>query len=95
MKLFVTPLAQADLNHILDQIAETRPMTAVAVMKRIRKKCELLATQPEMGQLRPEFPGNYRSFPVQRWVIFYRLEHETVEIHRVLDGSRDLDSLLD
>ena len=47
-----------------------------------------------MGQRRPEFSGDYRSFPVQRWIIFYRVVKDTVEIHRVLDGARDLDSLL-
>jgi toxin ParE1/3/4 len=94
MKLFVTPLAEADLNQILDYIAETRPVTAVSVLKRIREKCELISTNPRIGQLRPEFPGDYRSFPVQRWVIFYRIQGDTVEIHRVLDGARDIDSLL-
>lgn len=92
MKLFFTPLAETDLNNILDYIAQHRPLTALAVVQRIRSKCELTATQPEIGQLRPEFPGEYRSFPVQRWVIFYRLEHNAVQIHRVLDGARDIDS---
>ena len=94
MRLFFTPLAESDLNRILDNIAENRPLTAIAVMKRIREKCELLASQPDIGQLRPEFTGDFRSFPVQRWVIFYRTKDDAVEIHRVLDGSRDIDSLL-
>ena len=45
--------------------------------------------------MRPEFPGDYRSFPIQRWVIFYRVVGDSVEIHRVVDGARDLDSLID
>jgi plasmid stabilization system protein ParE len=40
------------------------------------------------------FWGDYRSFPVDRWVIFYRVERELVEIHRIIDGARDLDSLI-
>ena len=93
MKLFFTPLAEADIGDILDYIAAQRPLTAVAVVSHIREKCELIATQPGIGQRRPEFPGDYRSFPVQRWVIFYRIKSDTVEIHRVLDGARDIDSL--
>jgi len=93
-RLVFTLLAEADLNEILDYIAEHRPLTAVAVAFRIREKCELLASQPLIGQRRPEFPGEYRSFPVERWVIFYRVLGDTVEVHRILDGARDLDSLI-
>ena len=83
MKLFFTPFAETDIDRILDYIAEHRPLTAVAVLARIREKCELIASQPEIGQRRPEFPGDYRSFPVQRWVIFYRIHDDIVEIHSV------------
>ena len=94
MNLLFTPLAESDIEGILDHIAEGRPRTARAVIARIREKCELLARNPEIGQRRMEFPGNYRSFPVQRWVIFYRVTVDAVQIHRVLDGARDIDSLL-
>ena len=93
MKLFFTPFAETDIDRILDYIAEHRPLTAVAVLARIREKCELIASQPEIGQRRPEFPGDYRSFPVQRWVIFYRIHDDIIEIHRVIDGARDIDTL--
>lgn len=73
MKLVFTPLAEADVGEILDYVAEHRPHTARAVIARIREKCELLAGNPEIGQQRNEFRGNDRSFPVQRWVIFYRI----------------------
>jgi toxin ParE1/3/4 len=66
----------------------------VAVVARIRDKCNLLASYPQIGQQRPEFPGDYRSFPVERWVIFYRTVSDAVEVHRIVDGARDLDSLL-
>jgi toxin ParE1/3/4 len=93
-RLVFTRLADTDLDEILDFIAAHRPLTAVAVVRRIREKCELLASHPLIGQLRPEFPGGIRSFPVERWVIFYRLAGETLEIQRIIDGARDLDSLI-
>jgi len=95
MRLFVTPSAEADLQGILDYIAAERPQTAKQVVDRIRDKCELIRRHPEIGQRRPEFAGNYRSWPVDRWVIFYRVASDSVEVHRVIDGSRDIDSLLD
>ncbi len=94
MKLFFTALALADLHLILDYISQTRPLVAHRVVAKIRQKCELLRNQPGIGQRRPEFPGEIRSFPVQRWVIFYRVTSDTVEINRVLDGARDIDSLM-
>ena len=92
--LVFTKLADADLHEILAYIEVHRPSTAVAVVQRIREKCELLASHPLIGQQRPEFPGSIRSFPVERWVIFYRLVGETLEIQRILDGARDIDSLV-
>lgn len=93
-KLLFTPLAESDINGILDYIAEHRPLTAGNVVLRIRECCDKIAAFPELGKVRPEFPGNYRSFPLERWVIFYRVAADTVEIHRVLDGGRDIESLL-
>ena len=93
-RLVFTPIAEADLNEIVDHIAMHRPLTAVTVVARIREKCELLASQPLIGQRRPEFRGDYRSFPVQRWVIFYRVLGDTVEGHRVIDGARDIETLI-
>jgi toxin ParE1/3/4 len=92
--LFFTPAAVGDLEQILDYIAVHRPLTAKKVVAKIREKCAIIATHPEIGQRRPEFPGNYRSSVFQRWVIFYRVVDDTVEIHRVLDGSRDIDGLM-
>jgi toxin ParE1/3/4 len=93
-RLVFTPLAETDLLGILEYIAEHHPLTAMKVVERIRDICGKLRQFPEMGQPRPEFAGSLRSFPIQRWVIFYRVAGDTVEVHRVLDGARDLDSLL-
>jgi plasmid stabilization system protein ParE len=58
----------------------------------------ILATFPEAGRLRPEI-GNYRSYPVHPFVVFYRVDdvERSVTIRRVLDGALDLehDILLD
>jgi len=93
-RLLFTPLAEADLNEILEYIAHDKPIAAKRFVARIRDRCQLIASNPLIGQTRPEFPGNYRSFPVGTYVIFYRVVHDAVEIHRVLHGARDIDSLL-
>jgi toxin ParE1/3/4 len=92
--LSFTPAADEDLFDILNFIATHRPKTARKWYYTLREKCEFLAANPELGQLRPEFGKDCRSFSVNRWVIYYRYFDNHVEILRVLDGARDVDSLL-
>jgi toxin ParE1/3/4 len=48
---------------------------------------------PEMGRKREKlFPG-LRSFPVGRYIIFYRIRPDQIEIVRVLSSYRDIDAL--
>jgi plasmid stabilization system protein ParE len=49
---------------------------------------ELLAEQPRMGRLRPEFGEGVRSFAVESYVSYYRHEGDVL-IARVLHGRRD------
>ncbi|MFM1904982.1 MAG: hypothetical protein RLZZ440_2882 [Planctomycetota bacterium] len=57
--------------------------------------CETLSNHPDMGQLRTEFAtGQYRSFSVGSYVIFFRPTTEGIVVARVLHGSRDHYSVL-
>ena len=62
-RLVFTPLAEADLGEILDFIAEHRPLTAVAVINRIREKCNLLASHPPIGSSGQSFPATIAASP--------------------------------
>lgn len=75
-------------------IARDKPEGARRWVERIRETCETLATQPEMGELRPGFgvPG-CRSFRVGNYVIFFRAAGDGIEVARVVHGSRDLHQL--
>ncbi|MGO8765667.1 MAG: type II toxin-antitoxin system RelE/ParE family toxin [Limisphaerales bacterium] len=53
-----------------------------------------LAVMPLMGRQREELSPRLRSFPVSRYVIFYRPMENGVEIVRALHGARDLPSLI-
>ena len=48
---------------------------------------------PKWGRLREELAPRIRSFPVGRYVIFYRAGREGIEVARVLHGSRDIPML--
>ena len=82
-------LAEQDLDEIWSYVAEdANPTTADRLMDAIVDRFELLAEQPRMGRLRPEFGAGVRSFTVENHVIYYRHEGDVL-IARVLHGRRD------
>jgi toxin ParE1/3/4 len=53
-------------------------------------KLRLLAEQPNIGRVRDELAKDMRSFPLGRYVIFYVVLPNGIEVVRVLHGARDL-----
>jgi plasmid stabilization system protein ParE len=47
-----------------------------------------------MGQLRPDLPGNPRSFTADNFVILYKPTTDGIEVARVVHAARDLGALL-
>ena len=50
------------------------PATADRLVDAFVERFELLAEQPTMSRLRPEFSEDVRSFTVENYVIYYRYE---------------------
>ncbi len=93
-KLVISPLAEGDLNDILDFIASDKPEAANRWVEKIRAACQFLADNPEVGERRPEIgTGQCRSSIVGRYVIFYRVVPGGVEVARVVRGERDIRSV--
>ena len=85
----LSSLAEQDLDEIWSYVAEdANPTTADRLMDAIVDRSELLAEQPRMGRLRPEFGPGVRSFTVENHVIYYRHVGDLL-IARVLHGRRD------
>jgi toxin ParE1/3/4 len=85
----LSPLAERDLDEIWSYVAEdASPATADRFIDAIVERFELLAEQPRMGRLRPEFGAAVRSFTVENHVIYYRHDRDVL-IARVLHGRRD------
>jgi len=49
-----------------------------------------LAESPKIGRRREELSPRLRSFPVGRYVIFYRIAERGIEVARILSAYRDL-----
>lgn len=93
MKPLYSTAARQDLIDILQYIARDKPDAAVSWVEKIEAKCLLLASQPEMGELRSQLGSNVRCNFVGRYVIFHRKHGDTVEILRVIPGNRNITKL--
>lgn len=91
----LSPQAEADLDDIWTYYARRDAVEADLFTYQILERCLLLASQPLMGRERPELADGLRSLALGKYVIFYRLHSNGVEIVRILHGSRDLEGLFD
>lgn len=89
-----TPRARRDLAEIWEFTAPRNPWAADELLRTIQVKAELLARSPHLGRHRDELAPGLRSFPVGRYILFYRQTEGGIEVIRVLHGARDLDDLL-
>ena len=91
--ILLRPRAKADLGEIWGYIADDSETRADAFIVAIEQKLRLLARQPSMGRKREILAAGLRSFPVGRYVIFYRSIQDGIDVIRVLHGSRDLEAI--
>jgi toxin ParE1/3/4 len=93
-KIYVlTGQAKKDLEEINHFIAEDDPQAANRFLDAFERKCQMLAQFPEMGRRWDDINPPLRSFPLGKYLIFYRLIEEGVEIVRVLSGYRDFEAI--
>lgn len=88
------PIAEADLDNIIDYIAQDSPANAKKFGKELRDKTKQLAGFPGSGRLgRPGLPDWLRELVVHKnYIIFYRVlnESRTVEILRVKHAAQQM-----
>jgi len=93
-----TRTACADLNAILEYIAQDDIATAASILDRLEQRAETLATIPMRGRVVPELAAFgiqvYREIVLSPWRIIYRISGKTVNVLAVVDGRRNLEDLL-
>lgn len=85
-----TPSAAEDLLEIWTFIARDSPKHATRLLDRIERACLLRADFPSAGQKRDEIKPGIRSFPVGKYIVFYRAVSDGIEVLRVLHGARSI-----
>lgn len=88
-----SPLAHQDFQEIHDYVAARDFDTALDVTTRLQLACDNLAKMPEIGRKRDDLLPLLRSFPVGRYIIFYRTIQEGIEIVRVLHSRQNIEDL--
>jgi toxin ParE1/3/4 len=86
----LTATAKADLLEIWLYAATENTAAADRLIDELTASYQRLAEFPELGRSRDELCQGCRSLPVKKYLIFYRLLPQAIEIIRVLHGSRNL-----
>jgi toxin ParE1/3/4 len=91
----VSKLAERDLKTIAYFIATESGSvdSADRQIDAITERCELLGDHPAIGRDRSDLGQGRRTFPVDSYVILYRVRGKDVLILRVAHSKRDLDAL--
>ena len=92
MRIRLAPQARTDLDEIWLYIAQETgsDVHATRMIGAISDRFALLARFPFVGKsLEPAQRPNIRSFPVNKYVIFYSTRPGEIRILRVIHASRD------
>lgn len=93
-----TKTAEADLECIVDFIADDSIDAALAVFARIRERAATLNNFPNKGRVVPELHQHgiiqYHELILSPWRIIYRIDGNMVYVTSVVDSRRNLEDLL-
>ena len=99
-ELSFTFLACSDLKRIWEGLSAPSDLWGASASENLERAerfaadfsrhCELLGRNPELGTPRDELQHGLRSLPFQRYVVFYRLRGERLEVLRVLRATEDV-----
>lgn len=90
---YLTDQAEMDLQQIWEVIAERSHVYADRLIEQLTSKAQVLADMPGIGRRREDLLPFMRSYPHGKYVIFYRLVDDGIEVIRVLHGARNIDRI--
>jgi len=85
--------AEIDLLEIWLYIAEDQPVNADRYLEKLQEKAQKLAEFPDLGRDRPELAESLKSFPVDRYNLYYIVTETKLILMRVLPGDRDITAI--
>ena len=95
LKLF--PVAEEDLENIIDYISEDSIAGAEKILSKIENTINKLLEFPLMGKSFKEVKLPYKGYRyviADDYLIFYKIESNSINIYRIIHGARDYRALL-
>jgi toxin ParE1/3/4 len=95
MIVVVTAEAEADIEQIAAYVAEQSPQSSLTLVRELRERCASLLDAPRGYPLVPRYEHlGIRRRPFGRFLIFYRVNQDAIEVIHILHGARDYERLL-
>ena len=91
----ISPSASRDLSAIVDYFASTNVEAGERFLASFARKCQNLIEFPMIGRSYDEIRTELRGVPLKKYIIFYRITTNGLEIVRVVHGSRKLELLFE
>ena len=89
--------AERDFADIIDYVLAENPLAAMDIAERIEKNLLNLQANPQLGRIPDDeqlLRMGYRYLIVLDFLIFYKIEEQTILIYRIIDGARNYKDLL-
>lgn len=93
LELEISLEAESDLLDTWLYIAEDQPINADRYLDKLQEKAQKLAEFPELGRDRPELAEGLKSFPIDRYNLYYTVTESKLILVRVLPGDRDITAI--
>ena len=91
------PSARRDLFEIAAYISTDSKRTAIKYINKVQSKLKSLSSHPDIGRIpKDEYlkKKGYRILVIDNYLVFYVIKKSSVNIRRILHGSRDIKSVL-
>ncbi|BAY91922.1 MULTISPECIES: type II toxin-antitoxin system RelE/ParE family toxin [unclassified Tolypothrix] len=92
-RYIISPSASRDLNEIADYFLTINLEAGEKLFQEFNRKCQNLAKFPNIGRSYSHIKPELRGLPLDGYVILYRVVDDGVEILRVVNARRDLETL--
>jgi toxin ParE1/3/4 len=80
--------------EIWEFVSSQNREAAGRLVRDITEKFETLWVFPETGRMRDELITGLRSFPVGKYVVFYFIIKDGIQIARVLHSAQDIETII-
>ena len=91
----INVLASQDLNEIADYFAENNIEAGERFFQAFNRKCQQLVAFPNSGKSYESVRSGLRGLSFEKYIIFYRILEDGIEILRVISGRRDFPSMFE